>query len=110
MGQPWTGKRNCGLRYRQLKRLWDLESWPTPTGVSPTAMIIRASGAVPDRDWPSRRRQALACEYAGPGASHGREVKAEVDASTHPYHPNGRACPARKDDSCYPVFRSNQYL
>jgi hypothetical protein len=87
-----------------------LESWPRPGGVSLADMIIRASGALPDRDGLSHRKQASACEYPDPGASHGREVKAGVDASTHPHHPNGRACPTRKDDSCYPVFRSNQYL
>jgi hypothetical protein len=37
-------------------------------------------------------------------------VKAEVDASAHPHHPNGRACLAQKDGSCYPVLWPNQYL
>jgi hypothetical protein len=73
-------------------------------------VIVRGGAAAPCGGRSAARKQALACKHADPDAHRGREVKAEVDASTHPHHPNGRACPAQKDDSCYPAFRPNQYL
>jgi hypothetical protein len=63
-GAAWKGAPKWGRRGRESEiggsckgnsRALDLESWPTPAGVSPTAMIIRVSGELPDRDGPSRR-------------------------------------------------------
>jgi hypothetical protein len=108
-GRARTAKRKGGAGKSNSSE-FVLASCPTPRGGRPAGVIVRGGVAIPCGGRWAARKQALACKHADPDAHRCREVKAEVDASTHPHHPNGRACPAQKDDSCYPVFRPNQYL
>lgn len=84
---------------------WSASSW-----VSSGAVIIRGGTATLGRGGRPQQNPALTCARIGPDASRCREVKVEMDPSTHPHQPNGGAGPAQKDYSCHPAFWPNRYL